>query len=197
MSIYWRDHPGVQASAWVNANVERGAVILTDNHWDEGFADLGGYRVTQLPMYEGDNLAKVDRISEMLAGADYVMAYSNRPWGSIARLPERYPYSSAYYRALFDGNLGYELAQGFARYPSLLGVSFAHDPFTRAGVQPPGDIPGVEPTQVALNLGYADENVVNYDHPLTLVWRNTGRLSADEISAIMLADPAAPSSAPC
>ncbi len=188
VSIYWRDHPGVQASAWVNANVERGAVILTDNHWDEGFADLGGYRVTQLPMYEGDNLAKVDRISEMLAGADYVMAYSNRPWGSIARLPERYPYSSAYYRALFDGSLGYELAQGFARYPSLLGVSFAHDPFTRAGVQSPGDIPGVEPTQVALNLGYADENVVNYDHPLTLVWRNTGRLSAEEISAIMLAD---------
>ena len=187
VGIYWRDHPGVQASEWVNANVDRGAVILTDNHWDEGFADLGGYSVAQLPMYEGDTFAKVDRVAGMLAGADYVMAYSNRPWGSIARLPERYPYSSAYYHALFDGSLGYELAQGFARYPSLLGVSFVHDPFARAGVLPPDSIPGVEPTQVALDLGYADENVVNYDHPLVLVWRNTGRLSAGEISAIMLA----------
>ena len=116
------------------------------------------------------------------------MAYSNRPWGSIARLPERYPYSSAYYHALFDGSLGYELAQGFARYPSLLGVTFTHDPFTRAGVQAPDRIPGVETGPLTFDLGYADENVVNYDRPLTLVWRNTGRLSVDELREIIVGD---------
>ncbi len=192
VSTYWRDHPGVQASEWVQANVPQGAAILTDNHWDEGFAGLGRYSVAQMPMYEGDTTEKVNRVAEMLAGADYIMAYSNRPWGSIARLPERYPYSSAYYHALFDGSLGYELAQGFARYPTLFGVSFVHDPFTRAGVQPPPDIPGVEPSLIALDLGYADENVVNYDHPLVLVWRNTGRLAAGDIRAIMLSGDGSP-----
>ncbi len=187
VGTYWRDHPGAQASEWVNANVAPGAVILTDNHWDEGFAHLGQYNVAQLPMYEGDTLSKVDSVAARLASADYIMAYSNRPWGSIVRVPGRYPYSSAYYHALFDGSLGYELVQGFARYPSLLGVSFVHDPFTYAGVQAPSEIPGVETGPLTFNLGWADENAVNYDHPLTLVWRNTGRLSADEIREIMLA----------
>ena len=186
--IYRRDHPGVQASAWMNENAALGAVILTDNHWDEGFADLGRFDVTQLPMYEGDTVTKMTRVTDQLAEADYIMAYSNRPWGSIARLPERYPYSSAYYHALFAGDLGYELVQGFARYPTFAGVSFVHDPFTRAGIQPPDTVPGVETALVALNLGYADENVVNYDHPLVLVWENTGRLTAAELRGIVLSE---------
>ena len=174
-------HPGVQASEWANANFAPGTVILTDNHWDEGFANLGRFRVSQLPMYEGDTLAKMRSVTERLAGADYIMAYSNRPWGSIARLPERYPWSSSYYQQLFNGGLGYELDQAFARYPSLLGVTFTHDPFTKAGVARPEELPGINDTPLTLDLGYADENVSNYDHPLVLVFRNVQRLPADAL----------------
>ncbi len=174
-------HPGVQASEWANANLAPGTVILTDNHWDEGFANLGRFRVTQLPMYEGDSLAKMRSVTERLARADYIMAYSNRPWGSIARLPDRYPWSSSYYHQLFDGGLGYELDQAFARYPSLLGVTFTHDPFTVAGVAKPQELPGIDDTPLTLDLGYADENVTNYDHPLVLVFRNVQRLPADAL----------------
>ena len=116
------------------------------------------------------------------------MAYSNRPWGSIARLPERYPYSSNYYRALFSGELGYELVQGFTRYPELAGISFVHDPFSRAGLPAPAAIPGVQGTGLAFDLGYADENVTNYDRPLVLVWENVDRLSLSEVRNILLAD---------
>ena len=49
----------------------------------------------------------------------------------------------------------------------------------------PERVPGVETGALALNLGYADENVTNYDHPLVLVWENEERLSEHEISAIM------------
>jgi YYY domain-containing protein len=185
-SIYQEKHPGIQASEWINENAERGAVVLTDNHWDEGFPNLGKFRVTQLPMYEGDTFTKVERVARWVAGADYIMAYSNRPWGSIARLPERYEYSSRYYQALFDGSLGYELTQSFARYPSFAGVTFEHDPFTRATVTKPESFPGIERSGLTFNLGWADENVVDYDHPLVLVWENVGRLSKGEIENLML-----------
>ena len=180
-TIYSRPHPAVQASQWANATVPTGATILTDNHWDEGFPDLGRYRVIQLPMHEGDRPEKIQSLAERLAGADYLMVYSNRPFGSIARLPDRYPLSSRYYQLLFDGGLGYVLEQAFASYPSLLGVSFAHDPFTRAQVPRPTSLPGVDPWGITLNLGYADGNVTNYDHPLVLVFGNRERLSAGVI----------------
>ena len=186
-SIYRTDHPGVQASNWMNENAAIGDVILTDNHWDEGFGNLFLFNVDQIPIYEGDTIVKVVDLVKMLVDADYIMAYSNRPWGSVARLPERFPYSSTYYQALFAEELGYELVQGFARYPTFAGVSFVHDPFTRSTIPPPASVPGLKEAPLALNLGYADENIVNYDHPLVLVWRNTGRLSEDALFNILLA----------
>ena len=130
----------------------------------------------------------MERVSNQLASGDYIMAYSNRPWGSIVRLPERYPYSNNYYRALFSGELGYELVQGFTRYPELAGISFVHDPFSRAGLPAPATIPGVQRTALAFDLGYADENVTNYDRPLVLVWESVDRLSLPEVRNILLGD---------
>ncbi|MCY4582911.1 MAG: DUF2298 domain-containing protein [Chloroflexi bacterium] len=184
-SVYFTDHPGIQASAWMNENAPPGSNVLTDNHWDEGFPGLGRFNVDQLRIHEGDTPQKVWEAADQIERADYIMSYSNRPWGSILRVPERYPYSSAYYRALFAGDLGFELVHGFARYPTLAGVSFLHDPFTAAGLERPESVPGVETGALSLDLGYADENVTNYDHPLVLVWRNVEPLTAAEISGIM------------
>jgi len=189
---YGDPHPAIQASAWMNDNARPGDLVLTDNHWDEGFRDLGRFRVEQLRMYEGDTVSKLTEISGLLAGAEYLMSYSNRPFGSIARLPERYPLSASYYHRLFDGDLGYELVQAFERYPSLLGVSFVHDPFSHAGVLAPETLPGIEPAPLALDLGYADENVTNYDRPLVLVWRNVAHLDASEIQDAILRGRALP-----
>jgi YYY domain-containing protein len=186
VNIYNQDHPGVQASDWINANAPAGARVLTDNHWDEGFPNLGRFNVAQIPIYEADTLGKIDRLAAQIAGADYIMAYSNRPWGSVLRVPDRYPFSSAYYRALFSGELGYAFAQGFTRYPSLAGVSFVHDPFTRAGLDRPESLAGVDDGTLTLELGWADENVANYDRPLVLIWQNAGRMPASEIRKLML-----------
>ena len=181
ITIYSQPHPAVQASRWVNEQVPVGTIILTDNHWDEGFPDLGPYVVSQLPMYERDEPKKMAALAQELEAAGYLLIYSNRPFGSIARLPERYPLSSRYYQLLFEGRLGYGLERAFTRYPSLLGVSFIHDPFTRATVARPPTLPGADPAGVALRLGYADENVTNYDHPLVLLFRNRERLTASTL----------------
>ena len=193
---YGEDHPAIAASAWLNANAQPGDMVLTDNHWDEGFTNLGRFRVEQLRMYEGDSVSKLSEVTERLAQAEYIAAYSNRPFGSITRVPERYPLSSVYYRLLFDGSLGYELVQAFERYPTLAGVEFAHDPFTRAGVATPATLPGIDGAALTLRLGYADGNVTNYDRPLVLVWRNVEHADANALLQRILGQRAEPAPEP-
>ena len=95
VNMYRTDHPGAQASDWMTETAPAGSVVLTDNHWDEGFRDLGRFSVSQLPMYERDTAAKSQQLAERLAGADYIMAYSNRPWGSIVTWSESVIQSSS------------------------------------------------------------------------------------------------------
>ena len=185
-AIYTKPHPAVQASEWINATVPEGAVILTDNHWDEGIPNLGRYRVIQLPMFEGDSAAKMETLASNLEGAEYLVFYSNRTYGAIARIPGRYPLSSSYYRLLFSGDLGYELERSFQSDPRLLGVTLANDPFRRAGLARP---PSLEQRSglLTLDLGYADNDVITYDHPMTLVFKNTAKHSGDSLLALLLA----------
>ncbi len=53
-----------------------------------------------LDMYAQDDQAKRDRFFQMLSQGEYIFMSSNRQWGTIPRVPERYPLSTAYYRAL-------------------------------------------------------------------------------------------------
>ena len=183
--VYARPHPAIQASDWINENVPRNSVIVTDNHWDEGIPNIYNYQVRQIPIYEGDTYGKMDTIADHLSGGDYLIFYSNRTYGSVARLPERYPLSSRYYKLLFSGELGYRFERAFTSYPELLGVAFVDDTFTRAQVPEPESLKGFSPAPVSLNLGYADENVVNYDHPKVLLFRNEDGLSKSRLYAIL------------
>ena len=184
-NVYSSPHTAVQASRWINTNIPEESFILTDNHWDEGIPDLGRFSLAQIPIFEGDAIPKIDSMAADLAEADYLVFYSNRTYGAVARAPERYPYSSNYYVLLFSGDLGYQLKKNFSAYPSLLGVSFVDDPFRRAGVPMPS---GLDRDQglLSINLGYADNDHVTYDHPLVMLFKNTGRLDRDALAAMIL-----------
>ena len=177
-SSYRQPHTAVRASEWINGNAPPGAVILKE-HWEESLPGLGLYEVRELPMYERDDRGKLERVSGELADADYVVFYSNRLYGTIPRLPERYPLSSEYYRLLFSGELGYELAHVETRYPRLAGVTFVHDTLGRPGLPDP-DLPALP--ERAIRLGFADESFSVYDHPVVLVLENTSRYDAGVIS---------------
>ncbi len=183
--VYARPHPAIQASDWINENVPRNSTIVTDNHWDEGIPNIYSYQVRQIPIYEGDTYEKMDTIADHLSRGDYLIFYSNRTYGSVARLPERYPLSSRYYRLLFSEALGYRLERAFTSYPEFLGVAFVDDTFTRAEVPEPEPLDGFSPAPVSLNLGYADENVIGYDHPKVLLFRNEGGLSRSQLYTIL------------
>ncbi len=178
MGIYQVPHTAVRSSEWLNRNAPEGSVILME-HWEEGLPDMGRYDVPRLPVYENDTPHKLDGMAADLARADYVLFYSNRLYGAITRLPERYPVTSAYYRLLFGGELGFRVANVETSYPNIAGVTLVDDTYERPGLPTPE---GQEkPPGLNINLGYADESFSAYDHPKGLVFENVERLDADTI----------------
>lgn len=189
--VYGKEHPAITASRWIQENIPAGTSIISDNHWDEFIPGLYRYRVWQFPVYERDDPPKMETLVEKLADADYLVFYSNRPYGSVARVPEYFPLSSNYYQRLFRGELGYRLERTFTSYPQLLGVTFQDDPFDRAGLPRPKPLIPPTTSSLDLDLGYADDNVIGYDHPQVLLFRNVGKLPKGELSLLLLTIPSA------
>jgi YYY domain-containing protein len=181
--IYANQHPAIKASQWIQQNIPSGTVIVSDNHWDEFIPELYRYQIWQFPAYDPDSQLKMDTLARHLSRAEYLVFYSNRSYGSIARAPERYPLSSSYYQQLFRGELGYRLERAFTSYPELLGISFQDNPYDRAGLPEPEPLVPTEPSPVTLNLGYADDNVIGYDHPQVLLFRNVEHMPKAALQA--------------
>ena len=185
MSVYQFPHTAVRTSSWLQENAEAGAVVLKE-HWEEGVPDARGFQIRELPMYEPDSMEKVRKIATLLTGADYIWFYSNRLYGTISRLEERYPYSANYYKQLFRGALGYELVNVETSYPKIANLTFQDDTFTRSGLEPPEGIGNFLPEGLKISWGHADESFTVYDHPMGMVFRNVGRYSAEEMESILL-----------
>jgi len=95
--------------------VESGAVNLlgtaaaNESSWDDGlprrmdgYDGFGGIYQGDLnfEMYWDSDSAKLARFLDILDQAEYIFISSSRQWGSLPRLPERFPLVVAYYRAL-------------------------------------------------------------------------------------------------
>ncbi len=180
VSIYSEKHTAVRASEWIHRDAPGTATILKE-HWEESLPELYDYNVQELELYNPDLPQKTLEIADRLASADYLVFYSNRLYGTIPRLPDRYPVSRSYYEALFSGRLGYELVHFETSYPEFLGVSFVDDTFGRPDVPEPEALRGYSQSAVSLRLGAADESFTVYDHPKVLVLRNTARYDAAAI----------------
>ena len=183
--IYGKVHTGVRASEWLNRVAPQGAFVLKE-HWEESLPHLrSDFQHFDLPLYENDNPGKTALVAETLADADYLVFFSNRLYGTIPRLPERYPVTTEYYRLLFSERLGYTLENVQTSYPALFGVGFADDTLGRPSLPAPRLLQAHSDAPLSLNLGYADESFSVYDHPKVLIFRNTGRFDAARIQGII------------
>ena len=180
MAIYRQEHTAVRASQWITENVPRGSVILKE-HWEEGLPNLSQYEIRELPLYDEDTPQKLRLLANELAEADYQVFFSNRLYGTIPRLPERYPSSAEYYRLMFSGRLGYELVDFQTAYPELLGVRLVDDTFGRPAVPEPDVLNAPDGGPLTLDLGFADESFSVYDHPKVLIFQNVERHDAETI----------------
>ncbi len=171
--IYAEPHPWIAASAWIYERVPAGSTLAVED-WDTPLPlplEVAGrprrieaYDLRLLTLYdESDGPAKWQALARDLAAAEYVVIASRRVYGSIPRLPDRYPLATNYYEQLFSGELGYELTQTFSRGPAWFNPRLPPLPNATPGWLRP------------------DESFVVYDHPRTLIFRNVEGLSAAEI----------------
>ncbi len=136
------------------------STAIANEEWDDpipmGVDGKNGwaiYRGIMLTPYAEDTPEKVERLLHQIANVDYICLTSNRLYASIPRLPMRYPATTRYYRALFDGSLGYERVATFTSYPTLFGWG------GRFGIPIPDDA--------------AEEVFSVYDHPKVIIFRRT------------------------
>ncbi len=166
VSIYHHEDPRKAASRWIYAHIEKGRTLLTEA-WE--FAPLvpvdghypGQYLHRELHLYdEPDTDQKMMNIAQHLAKSDIIVLATRRLYGSILRVPERYPLTSNYYKLLFDGKLGFKPVKTFTLYPSLFGITFKDD--------------------------FADESFSVYDHPKTIIFRKTEKFSEEALFLMLI-----------
>ena len=167
MQIYTAPITRVQASNWIYRNIPAGAVI-TDESWDDSlpFARVvdgrprsqGEYSVVTMNLHEPDDTVKLDNLRKWVGSADYIIISSNRMYGWLPRLADRFPITQRYYDLLFSESLGYQKVAEFTSYPRL-------GPWV-------------------LNDDHSDESFTVYDHPKVLIYRRTRTLSASEFDAL-------------
>lgn len=175
--VYGHDNTRIVASRWIQANVPEGAV-LSSEAWDDSLPisvdgiDGGAWTNEQFDLFGEDTVEKIERLATQLSGVDYVVESSPRVWGTVTRIPVRYPSTIKFFAALDTGQLGFERVATFTSTPriSLFGVQLWR-----------------------LADSNAEEAFSVYDHPEVRIWKRVRDLSADELLQVL--DPAAASTA--
>jgi hypothetical protein len=171
--IYALPHSWISASSWIYNNVPAGSTLAVED-WDTALPlplEMNGqarriedYEVRTLTLYdEPDDAGKWATLARNLSDSDYVIVASRRAYGSVLRLPGRYPLAGRYYELLFAGNLGFQEVSEFTRGPTWLNPRL-----------PP--LPDAAPAALR-----PDESFVVYDHPRTLIFWNAEHLPPEEL----------------
>ncbi|MBN1439968.1 MAG: glycosyltransferase family 39 protein [Anaerolineales bacterium] len=166
----------------------RGAWFV-DEAWDEGLPfNLDGFDANllfdrsngaQMNIEWPDVEEKRQMLIDNLSRADYVIVQSQRRIWSVCRMPAVYPLTMEYYRALFDGRLGFELAAVF-QHPFAFGPLRISD---LAGAAAWGSDP--ELPVFNLNPLAAEESFSVYDHAPVWIFRKSGDFSRSNVEAIL------------
>ncbi|MBL8055555.1 MAG: glycosyltransferase family 39 protein, partial [Anaerolineales bacterium] len=173
--------------------VRLAGAVLTNENWDEGLPmpldghdPFGGlYRGLIMEMHWLDNEDKRQMLLTNLEQADYIVVQSQRRLWASSRLPGRYPMLMEYYRALFDGRLGFELAAQF-QSPIVIGPLQVSDlAATWAWGRPP-DVPARGPDYpFNFSLFAAEEAFSVYDHAPVWIFRKRADFNLDQARALL------------
>ncbi len=152
LAIYSRPHSRVLASQWIYKNIPEGSK-LTSEEWDDGLPltlpdySSSSYINIPLGLYNTESKEKWLKISSQLKEADYIILSSNRLYGSIPKMPKRYPQTTRYYQLLFAEKLGFTKIAEITSYPTLLGLQIPDD--------------------------WAEESFTVFDHPKIIIFKKT------------------------
>lgn len=115
--------------------------------------------VLNLDLAGEDTPEKRNRMLALLDRTDYLVINTNRRYDSQSRIPRRWPLTNAYYDALFNGDLGFELERMFQETFELgpLRVSDQYLPYYDG----PEWLNELEP----------EEAFTVYDHPVVFIFK--------------------------
>ena len=153
-----RPHTVVTASEWVYKHIPSGSMILTQ-HWDEGFPLLAArqpsvnrYKIVEMPYYEPDTPAKMRKIADELARADYIAFQTKRLYGALTQAAEEVSaHATTTSICSSPATSGTRSIYEHASRPSLFGIEFPDE--------------------------LADESLTVYDHPKVLIFQNSRQRS--------------------
>ncbi|MCC7205861.1 MAG: glycosyltransferase family 39 protein, partial [Anaerolineae bacterium] len=160
--------------------------------WSEdlppGMADLAAcdgvdpwglyYRGEELYLSAEDDYQKQQIMQTVLDETDYLTISSNRFYDTVTRMPTRYPMSVNYYKALFSGQLGFDLVhQSVSTYQ--IGGLRIHDQ-----TLPTFNVPAW------VNEWESEEAFSVYDHPAVFVFKkDPARYSSATVADVLGAHP--------
>jgi YYY domain-containing protein len=123
----------------------------------EGRDGFSIYQGIEVQNYAEDEPAKLDKLTEWLDSADYVLMTSGRLYESIPRLPMRWPMTTRYYELMLSRpeELGYRLAGEWTSYPRI--------------------------GPLVLNDDSSEEQFRVYDHPKVLIFEKLPSFDRAEV----------------
>ncbi len=158
-SIYTTKNSRVEASEWIYQNIPNSSLLLSE-HWDDALP-LGvqqnygkQFTIKELPVFAPDDKEKWKQMNDLLSQADYYILSSNRGWGSVPTVPEKYPKMAKFYQELLANNLPhYKKVAEFTSYPS---IQFQISNFK---------------FQIPFSDQWSDESFTVYDHPKVMIYK--------------------------
>ncbi|MCW5876619.1 MAG: glycosyltransferase family 39 protein [Anaerolineales bacterium] len=153
-----------------------GTAVANETSWDDGqpprldgYDGFGGIYQGDLnfEMYWNEDEAKRQRFLNTLDDAEYLFITSSRQWGSLPRLPERFPLVVAYYRAL----LGCPEERSIEACYVEAQVDTAGNAFGFELIHIFENAPQLGPWKI--NDQAAEEAFTVYDHPKVFIFKKT------------------------
>jgi YYY domain-containing protein len=178
----------------VQLSIEEGAVkllgtaVANESSWDDGlprrmdgFDGFGGIYQGDLnfEMYWDSNAAKLERFIDILDRSEYIFISSSRQWGSLPRLPERFPLVIAYYRALIGCPEGETIESCFINAR----VDNTHSEYGFELVQVFENAPRLGAWTT--NTQGAEEAFTVYDNPKVFIFRKTADFNIEKWAAAL------------
>jgi hypothetical protein len=167
--------------------IEVSRSVIANESWDEGLPvpfdgwDPFGQLYSGLTMETrwNDDAHKRQMFIDTLAAADYLILPSQRSIWTTCRIPLTYPLTMAYYRALFNGQLGFDLAATFSAPMKLGPLEISDLAGTTAWNQTP-------PLPLFNHSGLAAEEAFSvYDHPPVWIFKKNSSFNIQAVTDLL------------
>lgn len=157
-SIYRHEDSRLAASRYLARNAGADDIILIEPR-DVGLPlavpGAGGRKIEVLPLMDENHSTLTTELVHKIAISKWIVVASQRNYGNLPRLKRRFPFACPYYKALFAGALGFEMATRFVNDPGLFGFN--------------------------IDTREAEETFTVFDHPMVFVFRKSREKTDIEI----------------